>query len=62
VGTGAAAELITNKIHLAEINQRLRQLAGPNGLPHNYQILLKAEVDNNVATKLTLLAVHTIED
>jgi hypothetical protein len=62
VGTGAAAELITNKIHLAEINQRLRQLAGPNGLPHYYQILLKAEVDNNVATKLTLLAVHTIED
>lgn len=62
VGTGAAAELITNKIHLAEINQRLRRLAGPNGLPHYYQILLKAEVENNVSTKLTLLAVHTIED
>ncbi len=62
VGTGAAAELITNKIHLAEINKRLRLLAGPNGLPHYYQILLKAEVENNVATKLTLLAVHTIED
>ena len=28
VGTGAAAELITNKIHLAEINQRLRRLGG----------------------------------
>jgi hypothetical protein len=62
VGTGAAAELITNKIYLTEINQRLRQLTGPNGLPHNYQILLKAEVENSVATKLTLLAVHTIED
>jgi len=62
VGTGAAAELITNKIHLAEINQRLRRLAGPNGLPYYYQILLKAEVENNVATKLSLLAVHTIED
>jgi hypothetical protein len=62
VGTGAAAEMITNKIHLAEINQRLRQLAGPKGIPHYYQILLKAEVDNNVATKLTMLAVHTIED
>jgi len=62
VGTGAAAELITNKIHLSEINQRLRRLTGPNGLPHYYQILLKAEVDNNVATKLSLLAVHTIED
>src|SRR5215468_62393 len=61
VGTGAAAELITNKIYLAEINQRLRLLAGPNGLPHYFQILLKAEVENNVATKLTLLAVHTIE-
>jgi hypothetical protein len=62
VGTGAAAEMITNKIYLAEINQRLLRLAGPNGLPHYYQALLKAEVDNNVATKLTLLAVHAIED
>jgi hypothetical protein len=62
VGTGAAAEMITNKIYLAEINQRLLRLAGPNGLPHYYQALLKAEVDNNVATKLTLLAVHMIED
>ncbi len=62
VGTGAAAELITNKIHLAEINQRLRRLAGSNGLPRYYQILLKAEVENNVATKLSLLAVHEIED
>jgi hypothetical protein len=62
VGTGAAAEMITNKIYLNEINQRLLRLAGPNGLPHSYQILLKAEVENNVATKLTLLAVHTIED
>src|SRR5262249_33245069 len=62
VGTGAAAELITNKIHLAEINQRLRRLAGQNELPHYYQILLKAEVENEVATKLSLLAVHKIED
>jgi len=61
VGTGAAAELITNKIYLAEVNQRLRRLAGANGLPHYYQILLKAGVDNNVATTLTLLAVHKIE-
>ncbi len=61
VGTGAAAELITNKSHLAEINQRLNRLAGPGGLPHYYQILLKAEVENNVATKLSLLAVHKIE-
>jgi hypothetical protein len=61
VGTGAAAEMITNKIYLAEINQRLLRLAGPNGLPHYYQILLKAEVENNVATKLSLLAVHKIE-
>ncbi|HKE04468.1 MAG TPA: hypothetical protein VKE91_10425 [Blastocatellia bacterium] len=62
VGTGASAELITNKIYLAEINQRLRLLAGPNGLPRYYQILLKAEVENNVATKLSLLALHKIED
>ncbi|HZF40869.1 MAG TPA: hypothetical protein VE715_18755, partial [Blastocatellia bacterium] len=62
VGTGAAAELITNNIYLTEINRHLRGLAGPNGLPHYYQILLKAEVENNVATKLSLLAVHTIED
>jgi hypothetical protein len=62
VGTGAAAEMITNDIYLSEINRRLRSLAGLNGLPHYYQILLKAEVENNVATKLSLLAVHRIED
>jgi hypothetical protein len=62
VGTGAAAEMITNEIYLSEINRRLRSLAGLNGLPHYYQILLKAEVENNVATKLSLLAVHRIED
>jgi hypothetical protein len=61
VGTGASAEMITNKIYLAEINQRLLRLVGSSGLPHYFQILLKAEVENNVATKLTLLAVHTIE-
>jgi hypothetical protein len=61
VGTGAAAELITNKNYLVEINGRLRQLSGPTGLPHYYQILLKADVENNVATKLSLLAVHKIE-
>jgi hypothetical protein len=61
VGTGAAAEMITNKNYLGEINQRLRQLSGQAGLPHYYQILLKADVENNVATKLTLLAVHKIE-
>ena len=43
------------------INQRLRQLTGANGLPPYYQILLKAEVENNVATKLSLLAAHKIE-
>jgi hypothetical protein len=62
VGTGAAAEMITNNNYLAEINRRLRSLAGSNGIPHYYQILLKAEVENSVATKLTLLAVHMIED
>lgn len=61
VGTGAAAELITNKIYLAEVNQRLRRLVGSNGLPRYYQILLKAGVENNVATTLSLLAVHKIE-
>jgi hypothetical protein len=62
VGTGAAAELITNTIYLADINQRLRRLADSNGIPHYYQILLKAEVENNVATKISPLAVHAIAD
>jgi hypothetical protein len=62
VGTGAAAEMITSDTYLSEINRRLRSLAGSSGLPLYYQILLKAEVENNVATKLSLLAVHIIED
>src|SRR5262245_3177624 len=61
LGTGAAAELITNKIYLAEINQRLRRLARANGIPRYYQILLKDEAENNDATKLSLVAVHKID-
>lgn len=56
VGTGAAAELVTSKSYLAEVNRRLQQL----GQSRYYQILLKVGVENQVLTTITILAIHEI--
>ena len=60
VGTGAAAELVTSKSYLAEVNRRLQQVAAGGKMPRYYQMLLKVGVENQVPTTITILAVHEI--
>jgi hypothetical protein len=60
VGTGAAAELVTSKSYLAEVNRRLQELASGGNRPRYYQMLLKVGVENQVPTTITILAVHEI--
>lgn len=60
VGTGAAAEFVTSKSYLAELNRRLQQVAGKNGVPRYFQALLKIGVENQVPTTISLLALHEI--
>ena len=59
-GTGAAAELVTSKSYLAEVNRRLQQLGSGGSRPRYYQMLLKVGVENQVPTTITILAVHEI--
>lgn len=59
-GTAAAAEFVTSKQYLAQLNQRLVQ-SGANGkLPRFYQALLKVSVENGIPTFITLVAVHEL--
>jgi len=60
-GTQAAAEYVTKKEYLNIINQRLQQLAGPNGTWKYYQVLLKVDVDNGIPTTASILAIHKLE-
>ncbi len=58
-GTAAAAEYITGKQFLSELNQRLAEVG--NGAPPKYfQALLKVGVDNGIPTTIALVTVHEI--
>ena len=59
-GTAAAAEYITGKHYLNELNQRLRQMGAGAGLPKHYQALLKVGVENGIPTTISLLSVHEL--
>lgn len=53
-GTEAAAEYVTSKNHLSDLNQRLRKLSG-NNCP-SFQALLKVGVENGIPTTISLIA------
>lgn len=57
-GTEAAAEYITNKNYLAQLEQRLRQFDKP---PRYFQALLKVGVENGIPTTIAILALHDLE-
>ena len=57
-GTQAAAEYVTSKEYLKELNSRLRQ--GREKAPRYYQALLKIGVDNGIPTTISLLSVHEL--
>jgi hypothetical protein len=59
-GTAAAAEYITSKHYLNELNQRLLQMGAGGGRPKHYQALLKVGVENGIPTTISLLSVHEL--
>ena len=60
-GTQAAAEYVTRKEYLREINRHLEQMWGEDGPPKYYQVLLKVDVDNGIPTTVSLLAIHPLK-
>ena len=59
-GTEAAAEFMTDKNHLRELNNHLKQLRPQVDAPRYYQALLKIGVENGIPTTISLLSVHEI--
>jgi len=60
VSTGAAAEFVTGKTTLGELNYRLQEMSGERATPKFYQVLLKVGVESHVPTKISLVALHEI--
>jgi hypothetical protein len=59
-GTAAAAEYVTTKHYLNELNQKLMTMSGESGSPKYYQALLKAGVDNGIPTTITLVSLREL--
>ena len=59
-GTQAASEYVTDLTHLAELNQKLSQLADKGVVPRYFQALLKVRVENSFPTQITLLTVREL--
>jgi hypothetical protein len=57
-GTEAAAEYVTTKTHLHELNDRLRKMGGADGPPKYYQALLRVGVENGIPTTISLIALR----
>src|SRR5262249_4694427 len=58
-GTEAAAEYVTNKRYVDQLNQRLKQVS-EGAQPRSFQALLKVEVENGIPTTILILAVHAL--
>jgi len=59
-GTQAAAECVTRKECLGELNRRLQQVPGEDGPPKYYQALLKVDIDNGIPTTVTIISLHPL--
>lgn len=59
-GTEAAAEFVTNKNYLSQLNQRLQQLQQTGRPLRHYQALLKVGVENGIPTTISILALHEL--
>jgi hypothetical protein len=60
-GTQAAAEFVTRKEYLDELNRRLNQLSWGPASQKYYQVLLEADVDNGIPTTISILSIHPLE-
>jgi hypothetical protein len=61
-GTEAAAEYVTNKSHLNDLNRRLLELGGRNSPPVYYQALLRVGVENGIPTTISLIGLHELRN
>jgi hypothetical protein len=59
-GTEAAAEYVTNKNYLDQLNQRLQQVKQAGGQMRYFQALLKVGVENGIPTTISILALHEL--
>ena len=59
-GTEAAAEYVTNKNYLDQLNQRLQQIKQSGGQTLYFQALLKVGVENGIPTTISILALHEL--
>jgi hypothetical protein len=59
-GTQAAAEYVTSKNYLNELNQRLIQAGGEAGPLKYYQALLRVGVENSIPTTMSLVTLHAL--
>ena len=55
-GTEAAAEYVTNKNYLDQLNKRLQQ----SGAPRYFQALIKVGVEDGIPTTISILALHEL--
>lgn len=58
-GTEAAAEFVTNKSYLDQLNQRLLQIRESAG-PRYFQAVLKVGVENGIPTTISIIALHEL--
>ena len=59
-GTEAAAEYVTNKNYVDQLNQRLQQLREADGPAGDFQVLLKVGVENGIPTTISIVAIHKL--
>lgn len=59
-GTEAAAEYITNRSYLEQLNQRLGQVTDSGEPPRYFQALIKVGVENGIPTTISILALHEL--
>ncbi|HEU4388922.1 MAG TPA: hypothetical protein VFV34_14070, partial [Blastocatellia bacterium] len=59
-GTEAAAEFVTSKSNLSDLNNRLRETGGAAGPLRHYQVLLKVGVENGIPTTISVVALHEL--
>ncbi|HVF89013.1 MAG TPA: hypothetical protein VNH22_03025 [Blastocatellia bacterium] len=59
-GTEAAAEYITNRSYLEQLNQRLEQVLDSGEPPRYFQALIKVGVENGIPTTISILAMHEL--
>jgi hypothetical protein len=59
-GTEAAAQFVTTKERVDELNQRLEQLAEGSTPPKYYQALLKVGVENGTPAATSVIALHEL--